>query len=121
MTLDEQTADTVPPPRPTDPAPASKRCSCGASHDPYEWTQLPCLGVMGDEVDRLELRNCACLSTLAVQLCGAVGCEARSTYETDDGPRCGEHERDWHMSDRQDFGDEWAREDRRERELAWAR
>ena len=116
-------ADTVPPPPETQRAPADKACGCGASHDAYEWLQLRRVGVMGDEVERLELRDCPapCLSTLAVTLCGAPGCDARSTYDTEDGPRCGEHEREWHLSDRADFADEWAREDRRVRELEWAR
>ena len=67
MTLDEQTADTIPPPAPTLPAPPDKSCLCGATHDPFEWLQLPHVGVMADEVDTLTLRNCHCGSTLAVE------------------------------------------------------
>lgn len=60
---------TVPPPSraTTLPAPPLKPCGCGRSYDAFEWSRLPYVGVMGDEVETLELRNCvACNSTLAV-------------------------------------------------------
>jgi hypothetical protein len=43
-----------------------KKCSCGRTHDAADWTMLHLVGwqTIGDE--RLELRNCACGSTLAI-------------------------------------------------------
>lgn len=61
MTLHEQMADTV-------RAPASKQCGCGANHDPFAWSRLPFVGVMADEEETIELRNCACGSTLAIEV-----------------------------------------------------
>jgi hypothetical protein len=34
--------------------------------DPAVWASLPFVGIQGDEVEMLELRNCPCGSTLAV-------------------------------------------------------
>jgi len=45
-----------------------KHCACGLSFDPTEWAALDYVGVSADEVQRLELRNCPCGSTLAVDL-----------------------------------------------------
>ena len=40
-------------------------CSCGATYSENEWRALPLVGTMGDEAERLELRNCVCGSTRA--------------------------------------------------------
>lgn len=45
-----------------------KACSCGAKYYAGEWTLLSFVGYMTDEVERLELRNCTCGSTLAVEI-----------------------------------------------------
>ena len=67
LTEEEQVADTIPPPPPTMPAPPDKACACGRVHDVYDWVRLPFVGIMSDDVDRLELRNCECNSTLAIE------------------------------------------------------
>jgi hypothetical protein len=45
-----------------------KRCGCGKSYDIASWQMLPFVSRWntGDEV--LELRNCTCSSTLAVEV-----------------------------------------------------
>ena len=58
MTPAEQVAKTLPP---------IKRCHCGMCFDAESWARLPYVGIMDDGVDRLELRNCACSSTLAIE------------------------------------------------------
>lgn len=115
MNLEEQLAPTMPPPPATIPAPATKECGCGASHDAFEWARLPALGL----AHGLDWRNCRCGSTLAVALCSVPGCTSRSLYTTDDGAElCAGCEREFHLADdREDFADEYAREDRRERGL----
>lgn len=46
-----------------------KQCGCGASYYAGEWTSLPFVGYQSDGDDgRLELRNCSCKSTLAVEI-----------------------------------------------------
>ncbi len=100
MTPEEQTAPTVPAPAMTLPAPPPlKTCGCGKYFAADEWERLstpPGGGVMdlGDG-EVLSLRNCdaPCFSTLALEM----------------------------TDDREDFADEWAREERRERELEWSR
>lgn len=54
-----------------DPRPI-KRCSCGKMYTHREWYSLPLCGVGGDEVEKLELRNCSCGSTIAVIIGGDV-------------------------------------------------
>jgi hypothetical protein len=59
------------PVRPTKQAPRDdatfpKRCRCGRQFDRAAWERLTYVGV--DEAFRLELRNCACGSTLAVPM-----------------------------------------------------
>lgn len=61
MTRAEQCAPTI-------PAPPPKACGCGLEHDYFAWSRLPYLGVMGDAHEAIELRNCACGSTLAIEL-----------------------------------------------------
>ncbi len=69
MTFAEQVADTIRPPAATLPAPPAKHCGCGISHDVFEWAALEYVGVMCDEsVGTIELRNCPCGSTLAVEV-----------------------------------------------------
>lgn len=42
-------------------------CGCGATYDTRAWERLPLLGPMDDgDGGVLELRNCACGSTLAI-------------------------------------------------------
>lgn len=110
--------------RPTDPAPPPKHCGCGQSHDAYEWLQLRRIGVQDDAYTPLELRDCSCTSTLAVALCSVSGCGCRAVYMAEDERAfCATHEREWHLmtDDREDVGDEWAAEERRARDLEWAR
>lgn len=54
----------------TIPAPARdpKRCACGRVHDSYAWAALPYVGIQEGDGYALELRNCPCRSTLAVQV-----------------------------------------------------
>lgn len=42
-----------------------KACGCGCSYSASEWVALEYVGVMSDEVESLELRNCTCGSTVA--------------------------------------------------------
>ncbi len=93
MTEEEQGADTERPPPPTMPAPADKPCSCCAAvHDAFEWSRLPLLGVMRDDVEAAELRNCECHSTLAVPLCIERGCNERASWVADTlQAYCGRH------------------------------
>lgn len=44
----------------------AKRCGCGASYTTLTWQRLPFVGTMEDDVETIELRNCACGSTLAI-------------------------------------------------------
>lgn len=48
-----------------------KRCSCGCSYDREGWERLPCIGIMRDDVEILELRTCPCRSTISVVLARA--------------------------------------------------
>jgi len=48
-----------------------KVCGCGREHDAASWSDLPLVGFMDLDADgdeRLELRNCPCGSTVAVEL-----------------------------------------------------
>jgi hypothetical protein len=68
-----------------------KRCGCGCEYTPEQWQALPYVGVMRDDVEALELRNCVCGSTLAVEMtmncdkalngdrCDCDECEASET------------------------------------------
>jgi len=61
MNLAEQLADTIPVPA------FPKVCPCGARYSPRAWGELALVGRMDDgDGGDLELRNCACGSTLAV-------------------------------------------------------
>lgn len=46
----------------------SKPCGCGLVHDHAAWSALPYVGDMHDEDVVLELRNCRCGSTLAIEV-----------------------------------------------------
>lgn len=60
MTPAEQTATTLPAP--------PIQCQCGAVHTEAEWFRLSYVGVMDDgDGGELELRNCQCHSTIAIQ------------------------------------------------------
>lgn len=51
------------------PAPGElpKRCGCGATHTAKQWAALPLLTEAWElEGERLQLRGCACGSTLAI-------------------------------------------------------
>ena len=43
-------------------------CSCGREFTEHAWNLLPYVGVMRDDVERLELRNCPCGSTRALEI-----------------------------------------------------
>ncbi len=45
-----------------------KRCKCGLSYDEHTWKCLEYVGVHEDDAVSLELRNCACGSTLAQEI-----------------------------------------------------
>jgi hypothetical protein len=48
-----------------------KRCNCcGASYSRDDWASLPLIGIQRDEygAPELELRNCACGSTLSIEV-----------------------------------------------------
>lgn len=49
-----------------------KACSCGRVYSPAEWLKLPLVGIQTFEGDdappALELRNCICKSTMAVEV-----------------------------------------------------
>jgi hypothetical protein len=97
-----------------------KTCGCGLTHSPEAWSLLPFVGVMRDDEEASELRNCGCGSTLSVPLCIVEGCTLRGSWKREDslGDYCEGHINEWLMAeDRADFGDECAREARRERDL----
>jgi len=48
--------------------PAIHTCSCQRTFTSKQWDALPYVGVMRDAVERLELRNCPCGSTRAVEI-----------------------------------------------------
>ncbi|MDB4946208.1 MAG: hypothetical protein JWP97_5742 [Labilithrix sp.] len=67
MTLDEQCAPTMRPDTLPTPPPV-RVCGCGRSHDRDEWQGLRLVGLQEDgEGGELELRNCQCGSTLAIE------------------------------------------------------
>jgi hypothetical protein len=45
-----------------------KTCGCGARYTAAEWGELQYVGVHDDWVERIELRNCRCGSTICVDL-----------------------------------------------------
>lgn len=52
--------DTIPP---------IKRCSCGAAYSAETWAMLHFVGLQDDgDGGELELRDCRCASTLAIEL-----------------------------------------------------
>jgi hypothetical protein len=54
-----------------DPVPVGwpKRCACGAVYSREKWMELPLVGRLNAaENDHLEIRNCVCGSSLAVEI-----------------------------------------------------
>ncbi len=45
-----------------------KTCGCGRSYTLEQWRKLPWVGEWKDEVETLELRNCVCKSTIAIEI-----------------------------------------------------
>jgi hypothetical protein len=45
-----------------------KICPCGCAYTEHEWKMLLLIGTMVDEVEAIELRNCKCDTTLAVEI-----------------------------------------------------
>jgi len=45
-----------------------KRCSCGIAYTAEGWSKLSCRGILDDGVERLEIRNCSCGSSIAIVL-----------------------------------------------------
>ena len=43
-------------------------CACGRSFTGPEWIALPYVGLLADDAERIELRNCPCRSTRGVSL-----------------------------------------------------
>lgn len=65
------------------PATIAKRCSCGLTYDRAGWEALQHVGIHTDGVtpERLDLRNCSCRSTVAVELPDTVSiCEGCSVW-----------------------------------------
>jgi hypothetical protein len=54
-----------------------KRCGCGLVHDAPAWEALARLGVQRGREEDLELRNCACGSTLAISVVVGTKTERR--------------------------------------------
>lgn len=54
--------------RASEPRRMSKPCACGRVHDADGWHSLPYLGLMRYEEHAFELRNCACGSTLCLEV-----------------------------------------------------
>lgn len=50
------------------PAPSFKVCGCGISYSRAAWERLPCIGWMRGRNLAIELRQCACASTIAVRV-----------------------------------------------------
>lgn len=59
-------------PRNTATEPVIKTCGCGLKYTPMRWKTLKLIGMPDDGHEKLELRNCACGSTIAVLI--AVTC-----------------------------------------------
>ena len=55
-------ADTIPA------APLVKRCACGRTFTAHEWSLLVFVGRMMDPEESIELRNCPCGSTVAIEV-----------------------------------------------------
>ena len=70
-----------------------KRCGCGREHDAAAWSALPLVGRQDDGVERIEIRNCACGSSIAIVLgpsallLAQVACVALTDSENVGGPR----------------------------------
>lgn len=47
-----------------------KTCACGCSYTEGEWAMLLCIGRMVDDLESIELRNCTCGSTMAIEIFG---------------------------------------------------
>jgi hypothetical protein len=45
-----------------------KSCACGLNFTAHEWALLALVGTMMDPVESIELRNCLCGSTIAVEV-----------------------------------------------------
>ena len=46
----------------------SKPCSCGREYNWSEWNHLDYVGIQNDGVSTIELRNCCCRTTLAIEV-----------------------------------------------------
>ncbi len=57
-----------------------KHCGCGRIYTRHDWRKLPYVGVMIDEPNDLELRNCVCGSTLSMPIDMACAPTQRPTY-----------------------------------------
>jgi hypothetical protein len=78
----------------------AKRCACGLTYDAEAWHALPLCGAMRDDVKALELRTCACGSTIAVQVCIVEGCTRPPTWAADDlRDYCDEHATEWLLAE----------------------
>lgn len=60
--LPRETADTV---RPGAAPPPVASCGCGRSYDEGAWSTLP---LVADRWEGLQLRNCSCHSTIAMEV-----------------------------------------------------
>lgn len=60
-----------------------KRCGCGRTFDALAWAELPYVGRQDDGEELLELRNCPCGTTLAVEAgpSSAGGWRVRNRWE----------------------------------------
>ncbi len=75
-------------------------CACGLHHDTHSWKVLPYVGKMdAGNGGLLEMRNCPCGSTLAVELCSVEGCGVHAMWNPahDLAGYCTEHADEWLM------------------------
>ncbi len=68
-----------------------KTCPCcGRNHDAHRWASLPFVGTMASDTDGidLELRNCACDSTIAIEVPGTPAAALFVAVPEEDRPPC---------------------------------
>ncbi len=81
--------------------PSVKSCGCGRSYDPEEWKGLAKCGVVKDPLGDLEMRNCACGSTLAIEMCAVDGCPWHASWTVEEtlASYCPRHADEWLLAE----------------------